>query len=222
MIESLGSNCGHPDESGVMDNSQPRFEFRIWGDRLRPVRDRVAASAPISAPVESAETYILSRRTDDANVKIRADLLDIKLKIEQEGRLERWRPLLKAQFPLDSRTIVEDVFPNLKCAPPRIATESYTHDEFLRDLVRPDRDLAVVEVTKKRYKFEFDACTVEFAELEITGGASSQTIELESEDPAAVLRAIAKFGLSAQSNVSYVRKLKMMIGMTPGTSPAAR
>ncbi len=206
----------------VMDNSQPRFEFRIWGNRLSPVRDRMAATVTQSAPRESAETYILSRETDTANVKIRAGLLDIKLMVEQEGRLERWRPALKATFPLDSRTIVEDVFPNLGVAPPHIERPSYTHGEFIRDLARPHRELAVVEVTKTRYQFKFDICTAEFAELGIAGGAGSETIEFESEDPAAVLRAIAKFGLTAHSNISYVRHLKLMIGMMPRTSTSAK
>jgi hypothetical protein len=206
----------------VMDNSQPRFEYRIWGNHLGPVRDRMAAIAAPSAPLESAETYILSRETDTANVKIRAGLLDIKLMVEQEGRLERWRPLLKATFPIDSRTIVEDVFPALAAAPPQIERPSYSHGEFIRDLARPHRDLAVVDVTKKRYEFNLDTCTAEFVELGIAGGATSETIEFESEDPAAVLRAIAKFGLTAHHNISYVRHLKLMIGMMPGTSPAAR
>ena len=86
-----------------MDNSQPRFEFRIWGNHLSPVRDLIAATAASSAPRESAETYILSAATDTANVKIRAGLLDIKLMLEQQGRLERWRPALKAPFPIDAR-----------------------------------------------------------------------------------------------------------------------
>lgn len=205
-----------------MGESIPRFEFRIWGNHLGLVRDRIAAIGASSAPVESAETYILSPETDSAAVKIRAGLLDIKLMVEQEGRLERWRPVLKAGFPLDSRTIVEDVFPTLEAAAPHIERPSYSHGQFLRDLVGADRELAAVEVTKKRYRFTFDTFTAEFAEVGIAGGASSQTIEFESEDPAAVLRAIARFGLNAHSNVSYVRHLKLMIGMVPGTSPAAR
>ena len=205
----------------AVDNSQPRYEFRIWGNRLSSVRDRIAATVTPSVPRESAETYILSAATDTANVKIRAGLLDIKLMIEQSGRLERWRPALKAPFPIDARTIVEDVFPDLKVAPPHIERPSYTHGEFIRDLVRPRHDLATVDVMKRRSKFAFDQCTAEFAEVEIAGGASSETLEFESEDPAAVLRAIAKFGLTAYPNISYVRHLKLMIGMIPRTTTTA-
>ena len=133
-----------------MSNPLGRFEFRVWGNHLGPFRDRLNAIAAPSDPRESAETYILSRATDAANVKIRAGLLDIKLMFEQVGRLERWRPVLKSEFPLDSRTIVEQVFPTLGVAIPHISQPSYTHGEFIRDLVQPHRDLAMVDVVKLR------------------------------------------------------------------------
>lgn len=75
-----------------MSNPLGRFEFRIWGNHLSQFRDRLTAIATPSDPRESAETYILSRATDTANVKIRDELIDIKLMTEVVGRLERWRP----------------------------------------------------------------------------------------------------------------------------------
>ena len=204
-----------------MSNPLGRFEFRIWGNHLSPFRDRLAAIAASSEPRESAETYILSRATDAANVKIRDELLDIKLMSEQVGRLERWRPLLKSGFPLDSRTIVEQVFPNLGVAVPQIAQPSYTQGEFIRDLIRPNRDLAIVEVVKLRSRYTSDKFTAEFAEVRIAGGATSETVEIESEDPAAVLRAIAKLGLNSHANINYVRHLKLMTGMTPRAAATA-
>ena len=109
-----------------MNNPLGRFEFRIWGNHLSPFRDRLAAIAAAAEPLESAETYILSRATDTANVKIRAELIDIKLMTEQVGRLERWRPVLKSAFPLDSRTIVEQLFPHLGVPVGQITQPSYT------------------------------------------------------------------------------------------------
>jgi hypothetical protein len=204
-----------------MSNPLGRFEFRVWGNHLGPFRDRLAAIAPPSEPEESAETYILSRATDAANLKIRAGSIDLKLMFEQVGRLERWRPVLKSEFPLNSRTIVEQIFRNLGVAIPHIAQPSYTHGEFIRDLVRPHRDLATVDVVKLRRQFISEKYTAEFAEVGIAGGATSETIEIESDDPAAVLRAIAKLGLNSQANINYVRHLKLMTGMGPrdGASP---
>lgn len=204
-----------------MSNPLGRFEFRVWGNHLSPFRARLAAIATALEPHESAETYILSRATDAANVKIRAGLLDIKLMFEQVGRLERWRPVLKAELPLDSRTIVEQVFPNLGVAVPHIAQPSYTHGEFIRDLVRPNHDLAMVDVVKIRHGFTTEKYTAEFAEVGIAGGATSETVEIESEDPAAVLRAIAKLGLNSHANINYVRHLKLMTGMAPRAGASA-
>jgi exopolyphosphatase/guanosine-5'-triphosphate,3'-diphosphate pyrophosphatase len=203
-----------------MSNPLGRFEFRIWGNHLSQFRDRLAAIAVPSEPVESAETYILSRATDAANVKVRAGLIDVKLLIEQLGRLERWRPALKAEFPLDSRTIVEQVFPNLRVAAPHIVQPSYTHGEFVRGVVGPERDLAPVDVVKVRRRFKTAEYTGEFVEVRIAGGATSESVAIESEDPAVVLRAIAKLGLTPHPNISYVRHLKLMTGMTPRTVSA--
>lgn len=204
-----------------MSNPLGRFEFRVWGNHLSPFRDRLTAIATASEPREGGETYILSRPTDTANVKIRAGLVDIKLMTEQVGRLERWRPVLKGEFPLDSRTIVEQVFPDLGVAVPHIAQPSYTHGEFIRDLVRPHRDLAIVDVVKVRRQFKSDRFTAEFAEVGIAGGATSETVAIESDDPAAVLRAIAKLGLNSHVNINYVRHLKLMTGMTPRAGASA-
>ena len=204
-----------------MSNPLGRFEFRIWGNHLSPFRDRIAAIATPSEPRECAETYILSRATDTANVKLRDELLDIKLMTEQVGRLERWRPLLKSGFPLDSRTIVEQVFPNLGVAIPQITQPSYTYGEMIRDLIRPNRDLALVEVVKLRSQYAAEKYTAEFAEVRISGGAISETVAIESDDPAAVLRAIAKLGLNSHANINYVRHLKLMTGITPRAAATA-
>jgi hypothetical protein len=50
--------------------------------------------------------------------------------------------------------------------------------------------------------------------VQIAGGSKAQTVEIESADPATVLRAIARLGLNSQANISYVRHLKMMTGLT--------
>ena len=204
-----------------MSNPLGRFEFRIWGNHLSPFRDRLAAIAAPPEPRESAETYILSRATDAANVKIRDELIDIKLMTEVVGRLERWRPALKSGFPLDSRTIVEQLFPHLGVPAPQIEQPSYAHGELIRDLVRPNRDLAMVEVVKLRNQYTSEKFTAEFAEVRIAGGAISETVAIESEDSAAVLRAIAKLGLNSHANINYVRHLKLMTGMTPRAAATA-
>src|SRR5207247_8758820 len=99
-----------------MAEQQARVEFRIWGDELDDLRARLHKLAPPSEPRESTETYILSRFTDPANVKIRDALLDIKLLVEHHGQLDRWRPAPKASFPLGPRTIPEVIMRGLQRA----------------------------------------------------------------------------------------------------------
>ena len=204
-----------------MPDPQARFEFRIWGSHLDVAHKRLDALADASGPRESAETYILSRLTDTANVKIRDGLLDIKLLVEQQGHLERWRPVLKTGFPLESRAIVEVVFPNLGVAPPALERSAYSHGELIQDVVRPNRDLAGVNVTKKRYGYKLERCTAEFAIVAIDGGSVSETVQVEAEDPVAALGAIVQLGLSAQPNVNYIRHLKTMIGMSPAPNSSS-
>ncbi|MDO8432748.1 MAG: hypothetical protein Q7S58_10120 [Candidatus Binatus sp.] len=197
-----------------MADQQARFEFRIWGDNLNDLRALLDKMAQPSAPRESIETYILSRLTDTANVKIRDALLDIKLLMAQQGQLERWRPALKAGFPLEARAIVETILPALEIAPPALAKTAYTRDELIREVVATNRNLAAANVSKQRYGYKLANCSAEFAILKIEGGAVSETIQVEAEDPAAADSVIARLGLSAQSNVNYIRHLKAMIGMS--------
>jgi exopolyphosphatase/guanosine-5'-triphosphate,3'-diphosphate pyrophosphatase len=201
-----------------MSSTPGRFEFRIWGNDLNEFQDRLSATGRPSEPRESAETYILSRATDAANVKIRDGLLDVKMMIEQVGWLERWCPLLKAEFPIDSRAIAGLVFPSLEIPTPQITQPSYAQGEFIQDLIRPNRDLWMVDLVKIRRQFTSDDFTAEFAEVEIADGAGFETVAIESEDAATVLRAIAKLGLNSQPNTSYVRHLKLMTGIAPRVS----
>ena len=202
----------------MIGSTPGRFEYRIWGRDLSAFHDRLAALVLPSESRESSETYILSRATDAANVKIRDDLLDIKVMSEQLGRLERWRPALKAGFPLDSRAIADRIFPSLKMPTPQITRPTYTRSKFINDLIVANGDLWLVDVVKIRRQFTLKDYAAEFADVGIVGGAKCETVAIESEDPATMLRAIAKLGLNSQPNTSYVRHLKMMTGTVPRVS----
>ena len=66
----------------------PRWEWRTFGSRFGLAEDRFAALTP-GAIQESDEVYLLGGTGD--NVKIRADLMDIKVLRETDADgLERW------------------------------------------------------------------------------------------------------------------------------------
>ena len=84
-----------------MTTVTPRWEWRTFG-RAGPIADAVFDATDASAVAESDETYFLT--DSGANVKIRDELVDIKLLREtDENGLERWEPVLKRPFPLVGR-----------------------------------------------------------------------------------------------------------------------
>src|SRR5271165_3024041 len=103
-----------------MPEIKPRYEFRIWGDSLAPLRTKLAALAQPSSK-SSDETYLISAVTERCNAKIRADLMDIKVLIAEDRGLEQWNPTLKAGFPIAPSVITEQVFPSLQLPPPALA-----------------------------------------------------------------------------------------------------
>src|SRR5262245_56498334 len=109
---------------------KPRYEFRIWADDLAPVRAKLDRLGQ-AEQAESQETYLVSDATDDCNPKIRAALMDIKVLMAEERGLQQWKPVLKAEFPLEKPVITGQVFPHLKLAPPELAKAAYSLDEFL-------------------------------------------------------------------------------------------
>ncbi len=203
-----------------MAETQPRFEFRIWGCDLSAVRARAEAIAKPGPARASAETYIVSRATDRCNAKIRDGLMDIKLLAREEAGLEQWRPEMKEGFPLESATIAKRVFPSLAIQAPQLRRPSYPLDLYLEEVIRPNPKLAIAEVSKRRLGFTIAGCIVEFAEVTING-APFQTLEAESEDPVELRRALSMLGLGAEHNINYVRQIKSVMGIGPANHGVA-
>ena len=78
----------------------PRWEWRVFARQPQRAAEAFARLTPTGV-AESDETYFLSGPT--ANVKIRDELIDIKIlrEVDEDG-LERWEPVLKRPFPLSS------------------------------------------------------------------------------------------------------------------------
>ena len=82
----------------------PRAEFRVFGKEvIESVKTHMwqCKAQLFKARVMPAETYVLSRHTDEANVKVRDGLLDIKTKTgETPEGFEIFQPRGKFQFPV--------------------------------------------------------------------------------------------------------------------------
>ena len=192
----------------------PRAEFRVFGSGVIDiVKQKMwdAGAVLQKARRMPVEIYFLSVHTDDANVKFRDGLLDIKLKVgETPEGYEIFQPRGKFQFPVrqaDLATILGHLNVEMK-----LDRDSYTIDEFIA-LARRHRDMVAVSVEKMRYGFTVDGIICEYAKVWLNG-ARVETACCESENYTGMRRAVAALGIAAMPNTNYLRAAKHVIGMT--------
>lgn len=190
----------------------PRAEFRVFGkDVIENVKERMweCKATLYKARVMPAETYILSKNTNDANVKVRDGLLDIKTKVGQtEEGFEIFQPRGKFQFPVKKEEL-QTILENLKVELVLEKSE-YTFDEFC-EMVKSHNDLTLVTVEKKRYGFSVNGVICEYAYVWFNG-AMIETACCESENYASMKGAVEALGLSSMENTNYLKAAKKVVG----------
>lgn len=187
----------------------PRWEWRTFGPDFPEDEKRIKKYGE-PAPRRSEEAYILSRMSDE-NTKIRDGLMDIKsLQEVNVNKLEQWKPIMKEAFPLDKEKL-EKLFHVFKVKLPALKRESYTYEQFLDELIRPDKDLKVVEVRKERYGYTINEATVEFA-LTWFNGVPLKTFCVEHADPELVIKTVKELGLEGYPNINYIKAMKKTVG----------
>lgn len=201
----------------------PRWEWRTFGGDLADAAKRLQSRESTGFQV-SDEVYLLSTLRN-ANVKIRAGLLDIKQLEQVDGDgLEQWRPVLKAEFPLPGATVTQVLavlgLP-LPLPLPSLPQAAYDLDQLVTELIRPDPRLRYLEVHKERTRYRLNGCTCEVTDVAAEGRRIT-TLAVESEDAAAVIAAVRELGLGQVPNQSYPRGLKALIGMSGEVTPAGR
>ena len=164
----------------------PRWEWRTFGSRFGVAETRFAALTP-SGVQESDEVYLVGGAGD--NVKIRDDLMDIKVLRETDADgLERWEPVMKAGVPAVRGGRGEGRSRRCGSQAPALARDAYTLQAVPRRArravgrpARGPRAQAAGPVRRRR--------------LHVGGvrrrgrtGQPSRTIAIESEDAAAVVR----------------------------------
>jgi exopolyphosphatase/guanosine-5'-triphosphate,3'-diphosphate pyrophosphatase len=185
----------------------PRWEWRTFGRRFGVAESRFAEMKQTGVQ-ESDELYLLGG--SDENVKIRDDLMDIKVlrEVDSQG-FERWEPVMKKGFPLSSSDVTT-VFALLKIPVPELKRDTYTLQQFLDELVKPGGALRPVEVHKRRVRYSVSGCTSEVTDV-LAGESATRTIAIESENVSAVVSAVASVGLGAYLNTSYPRGLSALL-----------
>jgi exopolyphosphatase / guanosine-5'-triphosphate,3'-diphosphate pyrophosphatase len=199
------------DAGASMTTIIPRWEWRTFGGDLSGAAARLQASATTGVQA-SDEVYLLSA-LGDANVKIRAGLLDIKRLEQVDGDgLEQWLPVLKAEFPLPAEAVIR-VFEALGLPAPGLQRPHYSLEQLTAEFIGPEPRLRVLAVHKQRSRFSMGGCGCELTEV-LAAGRVVTTLAVESEDPAAVIAVVRDLGLGGIRNQSYPRGLKALIGMT--------
>jgi hypothetical protein len=195
-----------------MNTIRPRFEFRCFSSDLAHIHSRMRQISPLEKIRETAEIYIISATNNLNNTKIRDNLMDIKVFVQENMGYEQWNPLMKGQFPMTAAQLKEDVLPAFAVAPMKLSQESYTLPAFLNEVVHPHRELLAMNVFKRRFAFTINACIAEFAEVYING-ARLETAAIESTEVNDIAAACRETGLDNYENVNYLRALKRVSGL---------
>ncbi len=163
---------------------------------------------PVEQVIASDELYLLSAWGVDV-VKVRDDLMDVKHRhqVSDDG-LELWSPVMKAGFPL-SQSEVDTVVAALGVDRPIAIPEPVTLEALLAEVIDRDTVLRAVEVHKQRARYRIGGCAAELTTVR-TPRATTRTIAVESEDPAAVVSVLRELGLAARANVDFARGLKLL------------
>ncbi|EMT6574845.1 TPA: hypothetical protein KEY68_002909 [Providencia rettgeri] len=191
----------------------PRAEFRIFGHDL--INEIEAKIWDVKATLYAArkmpiETYFLSEKTNDANVKVRDGLLDIKVKVgETKEGYEIFQPRGKFQFPVKKEEL-NIILSHLEVDIP-LDKDSYEIEEF-KAIVRQHPCLNAVTVEKMRYGFMVDGIICEFARVWFNG-ALMETACCESEDYEKMQAVVNALGINKLPNTNYLKAAKRVVGM---------
>ena len=191
----------------------PRAEFRVFGrDLIEEVKAKMWNGKTVlyQARRMPAETYFLSVNTNEANVKVRDGLLDIKTKVgETPEGYEIFQPRGKFQFPV-SKADLATILSHLKVEM-KLDQDTYAIETFI-DMVRKHPEMAPVTVEKMRYGFTIDGIIFEYAQLWFNG-AMVETACAESENYAGMKQVVEGLGLADRPNTNYLRAAKRVVGM---------
>ncbi|MDI7258581.1 MAG: hypothetical protein QME90_01530 [Thermodesulfobacteriota bacterium] len=191
----------------------PRAEFRVFGQGIIDIVNQKTWDA--GAVLQKArkmppETYFLSAHTNEANVKVREGLLDIKTKVgETPEGYEIFQPSGKFQFPVKKEDLAT-ILSHLKVEM-NLDKDTYTIEEFIA-MARKHPDLVPVTVEKMRYGFTVEGIICEYAQVWFNG-ALVESACCESENYAGMRQVIEALGIAAMPNTNYLKAAKRVVGM---------
>ena len=195
--------------------SKPRFEFRTFGQSFdQEIYRMTRLSEPVPEKVwdrQSEEIYIVSRKNDINNTKIRDGKMDIKTFVQQVDGLEQWNPLMKAEFPISADILKNEVFRAFQVTMPNFNQDKYSLDEFL-SMVADENDLLAVRVQKHRFGYMLNGTICEVADV-LINGALVTTLNSESTEIEDIKKTMKDVGLDKFENINYLQAIKRITGL---------
>ena len=195
--------------------TKPRFEFRTFGQDFSESSGLMAElSIPVPDKVRSRkfnEIYIVSRKNNINNIKIRDGKVDIKTYVRTVQGLEQWNPLIKVEFPISSTKLKTDIFPSFQVEISRLIKNEYTISEFLK-IIDANPDLQAVRVYKERFGYIVNDTICEVANVQING-SKVVSINSESTEIKNILKTLEDLKLNHFENINYLQAIKRIIGM---------
>ena len=211
MVDVFARN--QPTSAAEAARIVPRAEFRVFGRGvIETVKQHLwnGKTVLLQARRMPVETYFVSSNTDEANVKVRDGLLDIKTRVgETPEGYEIFQPRGKFQFPV-GRADLAAILSHLKIDL-ALTEDSYTIDVFVA-LARKHPELRAVTVEKMRYGFSIDGIICEYAEVWFNG-AMLESACVESENYAGMKQVIEGLGLAGMTNTNYLKAAKGVVGL---------
>jgi hypothetical protein len=198
-----------------MDKTGPRFEFRVFGQDLDTIEQRIRDRASCESTSESREIYLIDNEDRDHNVKIREGKLELKCLIERVSGLERWKPAGEWTFPLALDTIPDKLFPAASALyhiSPFPA--SLSEKELLNHVAQGSVPLRRANLFKRRFRFTIQDCPAEIDQIRVNG-AAIKSIAIESEHAEQVIALRSSLGLEAFENVAYPLAISRIMGIRP-------
>ncbi len=194
-----------------MEKIIPRWEFRSFQPHFGKAEELIQ-QYEVTRIKESSEVYILSQRSND-NTKVRDELMDIKtpLRIDSQTKLEQWTVLMKAGFPIHINELAL-VYKAFGLQMPYCENDEYTYQQYIEKLIKPNPNLRMVNVYKKRFGYLIDGCLVEIAEVKFDE-INKKTIAVEHIDPELVRKTVSNLDLSQFENINYIKEMKRTFDM---------
>jgi hypothetical protein len=201
-MEENQTNIGEP--------SAPRYEFRTFGHHFREHHEQmIQLTQPVPEDLQvrmSDEVYIISKKLDDINIKIKNNLLDFKKLITIEGNLEQWNTVEKHKFPVSKELLTNEIFPALDADIPLLNILEFDIKNFL-NIAKRHKDLLTVPIQKKRHAYIVNYTICEYTEV-IIGSEYLYSVAVESTDKLEVSKTVTQLNLDLYENINYVQAIK--------------